>query len=104
MNQGTISKALGASYSSLEEAKADVMGVYNILYMIRRGELRQDLRHQSLVTYVAGLFRSIRCEIMHLFSQSLSDEVQVRCCRVPRARGCSPAQHIPRGHGRHLSR
>ena len=44
----------------MEEAKADVMGVYNILYMIQRGELREDLREKSLVTYVAGLFRSIR--------------------------------------------
>ena len=37
-----------------------MMGVYNILYMIQRGELREDLREKSLVTYVAGLFRSIR--------------------------------------------
>ena len=60
ISKGTISKALGSSYSSLEEAKADVMGVYNILYMIQRGELSEDLREKSLVTYVAGLFRSIR--------------------------------------------
>ena len=33
--QGAISKALGASYSAVEEAKADVMGVYNVLYMIQ---------------------------------------------------------------------
>lgn len=59
-SKGTISKALGSSYSSLEEGKADVMGVYNILYMIERGELSEDLREKSLVTYVAGLFRSIR--------------------------------------------
>ena len=37
-----------------------MMGVYNILYMIERGELSEDLREKSLVTYVAGLFRSIR--------------------------------------------
>ena len=38
-----------------------MMGVYNILYMIERGELSVALREKSLVTYVAGLFRSIRC-------------------------------------------
>jgi len=59
-SKGPISKALGSSYSGLEEGKADVMGVYNILYMIERGELSEDLREKSLVTYVAGLFRSIR--------------------------------------------
>merc|ERR1712066_379619 len=59
-SKGPISKALGSSYSGLEEGKADVMGVYNILYMIERGELSEELREKSLVTYVAGLFRSIR--------------------------------------------
>ena len=29
--------------------------------MIERGELSVDLREKSLVTYVAGLFRKIRC-------------------------------------------
>ena len=78
--KGTISKALGSSYSSLEEGKADVMGVYNILYMIQRGELSEDLREKSLVTYVAGLFRSIRfwawiCCIYW----SLDDSIKIRC-------------------------
>jgi len=58
--QGPISKALGASYSSIEEAKADVMGVYNILFMIEKGEFPESLRKKSLFTYVSGLFRSIR--------------------------------------------
>ena len=59
-SQGTISKALGASYSSVEEAKADVMGVYNILFMIEREEFPQSLRQKTLFTYVSGLFRSVR--------------------------------------------
>ena len=78
--KGTISKALGSSYSSLEEAKADVMGVYNILYMIQRGELSEDLREKSLVTYVAGLFRSIRflAWICYIYL-SFIDSVKIRC-------------------------
>jgi len=57
---GEIRVALGASYSALEEAKADVMGVYNILYMMERGELPRELYKKVLFTYIAGLFRSIR--------------------------------------------
>lgn len=47
-------------YSTLEEAKADVMGVYNILALIKEGEMPQELRRSLEPTYVAGLFRSAR--------------------------------------------
>ncbi len=52
--------ALGAAYSPLEEAKADVMGVYNVLFMIQKGEIAADTRDRMLVSYFAGLFRSAR--------------------------------------------
>jgi len=57
---GEIREALGASYSGLEEGKADVMGVYNILFMVGKGILPEEIKNQSLFTYIAGLFRSIR--------------------------------------------
>jgi hypothetical protein len=47
-------------YSTLEEAKADVMGVYNILALIESGQMPADLRSSLEPTYVAGLFRSAR--------------------------------------------
>ncbi|MCA9683116.1 MAG: hypothetical protein KC457_13030 [Myxococcales bacterium] len=52
--------ALGASYSPLEEGKADVMGAWNILYMIDEGLFPKDFREPFLITYFAGLFRSVR--------------------------------------------
>jgi hypothetical protein len=52
--------ALEASSSALEEAKADVMGAYNVLYMIQRGEFPKDFREKLLLSYFAGLFRSTR--------------------------------------------
>jgi len=57
---GEIRTALGASYSGLEEGKADVMGIYNIIFMVKRGELPEDFKNKVLFTYIAGLFRSIR--------------------------------------------
>src|SRR5579864_5149233 len=47
-------------YSTLEEAKADVMGVYDILALVERGEMPAELRHTLEPTYVAGLFRAAR--------------------------------------------
>lgn len=55
-----IRMALGSSYSPLEEAKADVMGAYNILFMIEKGELPKEFREKLLASYFAGLFRSVR--------------------------------------------
>jgi hypothetical protein len=52
--------ALGSSYSPLEEGKADVMGAYNILFMIDKKLFPKSFREQLLVTYFAGLFRSVR--------------------------------------------
>ncbi len=52
--------ALGGSYSALEEAKADVMGAFNVLYMIERGEFPKEMRERLLISYFAGLFRSVR--------------------------------------------
>eukprot|EP00092_Neocalanus_flemingeri_P011828 GFUD01012757.1.p1 GENE.GFUD01012757.1~~GFUD01012757.1.p1 ORF type:complete len:580 (+),score=148.06 GFUD01012757.1:107-1846(+) len=59
-SKGEIRAALGASYSGLEEGKADVMGIYNILFMVQKGELPKDFGNKVLFTYIAGLFRSIR--------------------------------------------
>ncbi|MCB1037531.1 MAG: peptidase, partial [Acidobacteria bacterium] len=47
-------------YSTMEEAKADVMGVYNILALIEEGEMATQLRETLEPTYLAGLFRSAR--------------------------------------------
>jgi hypothetical protein len=47
-------------YSTLEEAKADVMGIYNILALIDDGVMPAELRDSLEPTYVAGLIRSAR--------------------------------------------
>ncbi len=47
-------------YSTIEEGKADVMGAYNILYMMERGELPTSEKEAFLATYFTGLFRATR--------------------------------------------
>jgi hypothetical protein len=56
----TVNAELKDVYSASEEAKADVMGLYNILYMMKRGELPQAEREEALATYFAGIFRAVR--------------------------------------------
>lgn len=55
-----VAAELKELYSGLEEGKADVMGAYNVLYMMERGELTASERDAFLATYFAGLFRSMR--------------------------------------------
>ncbi len=59
-SKGEVKSALGASYAALEEGKADVMGAYNVLYMIEKGKFPKDFRKKLLLSYFAGLFRSVR--------------------------------------------
>jgi hypothetical protein len=56
----TVDKELKDIGSGFEEAKADVMGAWNILYMMKRGILPQAEAPQIRATYVAGLFRAMR--------------------------------------------
>ena len=56
----TVNAQLKDLASGLEEGKADVMGAYNILYMMERGELDIADKNAFLATYFTGKFRSMR--------------------------------------------
>ena len=56
----TVNDELKDQYSRLEESKADVMGIWNILFMMEKGELPRAEKNQLFATYFAGLFRSVR--------------------------------------------
>ncbi|MDH3743666.1 MAG: hypothetical protein OES47_01030 [Acidobacteriota bacterium] len=58
-------------YSTLEEAKADVMGVYNILALAIKGEMPAKVRDTLEATYVAGLFRSARFGVHEAHGQGV---------------------------------
>lgn len=47
-------------YSTIEEAKADVMGIYNTLYLMDKGVIPTSLEEHLEPTYLAGLFRAAR--------------------------------------------
>ncbi|MCC6523572.1 MAG: hypothetical protein IT373_13025 [Polyangiaceae bacterium] len=67
--------AIGPSHSAIEEAKADVMGAYNILFMIKQKQLPDDFRAKLLVSYFAGLFRSVRFGVSEAHGQGSALQV-----------------------------
>lgn len=56
----TVTAELKEIGGTAEEAKADVMGAYNILFMMEKGEIPTAERSQLFATYMAGMFRAVR--------------------------------------------
>ena len=55
-----VRKALKETYSLIEEAKADVAGLYNALLMIEKKVIPTELKKAIFVTQLASMFRSMR--------------------------------------------
>ena len=55
-----VKRELKETYSKIEECKADVLGMYNNLFMIGKGFYPESLKKETWVTFLAGIFRSIR--------------------------------------------
>jgi hypothetical protein len=70
-----VREALGSSYSALEEAKADVMGAWNILLLITKREFPQEYREKLLLSYFAGLFRSVRFGVAEAHGQGAAVQI-----------------------------
>jgi hypothetical protein len=56
----TVREEMRELSSALEEAKADVSGLFALQYLIDSGVLEKTLERQLYATYLAGLFRSVR--------------------------------------------
>jgi hypothetical protein len=55
-----VKKELKETYSTIEECKADILGMYNNIFMIQNGIYPKDMEKQTWVTFLAGAFRSMR--------------------------------------------
>lgn len=58
--RGTVREALKEQAGALEEGKADVLGLYMISALSTQGELPDNTIEDNFVTFIAGIFRSIR--------------------------------------------
>ena len=55
-----VREAIGPAYSGLEEAKADVTGMYGLKWLIDHGALPKERLEEYYASYVAGIFRTVR--------------------------------------------
>ena len=58
--QVDIREAIGPIYSGLEEAKADVTGMFGVKWLVDRGALPAERLQEYYASYVAGIFRTVR--------------------------------------------
>jgi hypothetical protein len=58
--KGTVREALQDVASSIEEGKADVLGLYMVIELLKAGELDDADIMDYYVTFMAGIFRSVR--------------------------------------------
>jgi peptidase M49-like protein len=55
-----VREAIGAIYSGLEEAKADVVGLFALKWLVDHGVFPKDRLEEYYASYVAGIFRTVR--------------------------------------------
>ena len=55
-----VSKALQDLYPTIEEAKADVLGLWSTNYLINKKVYPESFRHEVFSTFLGGFFRSVR--------------------------------------------
>ena len=65
-----IRAAIGPAFSGLEEAKADVTGMFALKWLIDHGSLPKDKLEEYYASYVGGLFRTVRFGTAEAHSQA----------------------------------
>ena len=57
---GTVRHALKEQYSAIEEAKADILGLFLVTKLYEMGEYTNTTLEENYTTFMAGIFRSVR--------------------------------------------
>jgi hypothetical protein len=58
--QRDIRELIGPTYSALEEAKADIVGLYGVKWLVDHGYLPKEKLNGYYASEVAGIFRTVR--------------------------------------------
>lgn len=58
--QTTVRKQLKELYSAIEEAKADITGLWALQYLIDKGVVEKSMERSLYTTFLASMFRSVR--------------------------------------------
>jgi len=68
--QVDLREALGPAFSGLEEAKADVVGMFALGWLVEHGALPKDRLQEYYTSYLAGNFRTLRFGIGEAHGQA----------------------------------
>ncbi len=56
----TVRQELKETYSAIEEAKADISGLFALQYLVDKGQLDKSFERTMYTTFLASAFRSLR--------------------------------------------
>lgn len=65
-----IREAIGPAYSGLEEAKADVVGMFGLKWLVDHDALPKERLEEYYASYIAGIFRTVRFGIGEAHGQA----------------------------------
>ena len=68
----TVRQAMQELSSAIEEAKADICGLFALQYLIDHGLIAKSMEQQMYTTYLAGIFRSVRFGINEAHGQGMA--------------------------------
>ncbi len=66
----TIRESIGPIFSGLEEAKADIVGMFGLKWLVDRGVLPKSRLEEYYASYVAGIFRTVRFGVAEAHGQA----------------------------------
>ncbi len=75
--QADIRESIGPVYSGLEEAKADVVGMVGLKWLVDHGALKQSDLDGYYASYAAGIFRTVRYGTAEAHGQAAMMEFNV---------------------------
>jgi hypothetical protein len=68
--QADIRESIGPIYSGLEEAKADIVGLYGLDWLMNKGVLPKARARDYYASHVAGIFRTVRFGVSEAHSKA----------------------------------
>jgi hypothetical protein len=71
----TVRQELKETYSSIEEAKADVSGLFALQYLVDKGVIAKPMEQTMYTTFLASAFRSIRFGINEAHGRGIAIQV-----------------------------
>jgi len=75
----TVRQAMRELGSAFEEAKADIAGLFALQYLIDKGVVDKSTERQMYVTYLAGMFRSVRFGIHEAHGKGMALQFNYLC-------------------------